>query len=269
MTVAGHPGQEWGSHLLLLYRDEGDRRASVVSWVQQGLERGEKVLFSTVPGETEPEPEPELEQGGVDVAEAVRAGQFAFVPMEEFFSVAGQAALVRRALDEGFPGVRLAAQANAAVGYLGEAEYQAVDHLIDELCLSLPVSALCQYHAGRSNGTALTTVVDSHLEAVEDAAMRLRRHGDVVLVAGEVDRGSAEVLAYALQRICQRQATSRVDIDLSELRFIDVGGCRAVVAGTETLRRDGGTVFLRGASGHIRKVMCLLAMNRLPGVELV
>ena len=163
----------------------------------------------------------------------------------------------------------MAAQADAAVGYLGAAEYQAVDHLIDELCVSLPVSALCRYHAGRFNGTTLTTVIDSHLDAVEDAQMRLRRHGDAVLVAGEVDLASAEVLTHALQRICQRQVASRMDIDLSELTFLDVAGCRAVAAGTETLRRDGGTVLLRGASGHIRKVMCLLAMNRLPGVELV
>lgn len=265
--VAGCTGEEWDSHVLLLYRDEAHRQASVVSWVRRGLERGEKILYSTVPSDTAALM-PVLRLGGVDVERVVRDGQFCFLPLEEFFPGAGQAALVHHALDEGYPGVRLAAQADAALSYLGKDEYQAIDRLMDELCANLPVSALCQYDAG-SSGMNLTTVIDSHLDAVQDVSMRLRRREDGVLVVGELDLSSAEFLTQALHNICQLHRATDVVIDLSELTFVDVSGCRALAAGTETLRRDGGTVFLRGVNGHIRKVMLLLGMDRLTGVELV
>lgn len=266
MTVAAGPGQDWDSHVLLLYRDNSHRQASLGSWVQQGLDRGEKIFYSTVPGDTALVSE--LKQAGVDVAVPVRDGQFTFLPLEEFFPGAAQAALVRGALDEGYPGVRLSAQANAALSNVGEDEYQAIDHLMDELCASLPVSALCQYDT-HSTGTTLTTVIDSHPDAVQDARMRLRRLDDRVLVGGEVDLASAPVLTNALHRVCQLQDASEVVVDLSELTFVDVAGCRALVAGTDALRRDGGTVLYRGVNGHMRKVMTLLAMDRLPGVYLV
>lgn len=57
-------------------------------------------------------------------------------------------------------------------------------------------------------------------------------------------------------------------LDLAELAFIDVAGCRALVTGTEAMRADGGRVFLRGVNWHVRKVMALLGIDRLPGLEL-
>ena len=57
-------------------------------------------------------------------------------------------------------------------------------------------------------------------------------------------------------------------IDLSGLTFLDVSGSRALVIGTDELRRAGGRVTFSGASEHLRKVMCLVGMDRLPGIEL-
>jgi len=266
VTLMAGPGKDWDSHLLLLYRDEDHRQASVGSWIQRGLDRGEKVFYSTAPDD--PASMSELQPGTDGVARAVRQGQFTFIPLEELFPGAAQPAMVRAALAEGYPGVRFSAQANAALGSVGDEDYQAIDHLMDELCARLPVSALCQYNAARNDGRTLATVIDCHPDAVRDAQMRLRRLEDRVALAGAVDLGSAEVLAHALHRICQLDGSSEVVLDLSELTFVDVAGCRALVTGTDGLRRAGGTVICRGASGHIGKVMSLLGLDRLHGMAL-
>lgn len=267
MTVTDRPGGDWDSHLLLLYRDETQRQDAVALWVQRGLDRGEKIFYTQLPDDAALLPE--LALRGVEVAEAARQGQFAILPLEDFFPAGGQAALVRGALEEGYPGVRLAARANAALDYLTEQGYQARDRTLDELCVSLPVSAMCQYDPGRTIGQGLAIVIDSHPDALRDAQMRLRRRAEVVFLAGEVDVASAPALTLFLQRACQRAGAAKLVIDLAELTFLDVTGCRAVIAGTGPFRTGGGTLFLRGVSGHLLKVMTLLGMDRLPAVELV
>ena len=260
----GGPGEDWDSHLLLLYCDEGHRQASVGSWIQRGLDRGDKVFYSTA--SSDPATMPELRPETDGLTRAVRDGQFTVIPLEDLFPGARQGALVRAALAEGYPGVRFSTHANAALGAVGDEDYQAIDRLVDELCARLPVSALCQYDAARNDARTLATVIESHPDSLRDARMRLRRVGDRVVLAGEVDLGSAEVLTHALHRICQLQGPREIVLDLSEVTFVDVAGCRALVTGTDGLRRAGGTVYCRGADGHIGRVMSLLGLDRLRGM---
>jgi anti-anti-sigma factor len=268
MTVADGRGADRESHLLLLYRDETQRRASVVAWVKRGLDLGEKVFYATAPGEAAL---PGLAPGGL-VTAASRDDQLTFVPLEEFFPGAGQAALVRRALDQGFPGVRLSAHADAALRAVGAEVYQAIDRGMDELCASLPVSALCQCDAdadddeGGGVGAMLGAAIDSHPDAVQEARLQLWRRGNEVMMAGEPDLSSAEVVTRTFRRICQVQGTSDLFLDLSGLAFADVAICRALLVGTQDHRRAGGTVHLRGASRHLAKVLSLLGLGRLSGV---
>jgi anti-anti-sigma factor len=268
MTLTAGPGEDGDSHLLLLYGDERHRQASVGSWVERGLYRGDKILYATVSDDSVSVSQ--WRPGGESVTRAVRDGRFLFLPLEEFFPGAEQAALVRGALAEGYPGVRLVAQADAALSIVGDETYQSIDRAMDELCASLPVWALCQYDTARNDHHSLTAAVDSHLDAIQDAEMRLRRRGDHVALAGEVDLDSAESLTRALSKICGVGDLSRmVVLDVSALTFIDVVGCRALVAGTDRLRRAGGTVSCQGASGRIRKVMSMLEVDRIPGMAVV
>jgi anti-anti-sigma factor len=271
VTLAAGPSEQWDSHLLLLYRDQRDQVTSVASWVRRGLERGDKIFYSTVPGQDASMPvlTSALEASGDGVARAMRDGQFVSIPLDELFPGARQPALTRGALAEGYSGVRFSAQANAALRSVGEAAYKAIDRLMDELCASSPVSVLCQYDAAGSTGTTLRTVLDSHPDAVLNAQMRLRRLGDRVVVVGEVDFGSAEVLASALHRSLELDRLSELVLDVAALTFVDGAACRAVVTGTSGFRRAGGTVFVRGTAGHVHKVMMLAGMDRLPGIVLV
>jgi len=264
------PEVAWARHTLLIHRDESHRRARVGAWVRRGLERGERIFYATVAGDTHQGVE--LRQGGVDVPRAVRDGQLTFVPSEEFFPGAQQATLVRRALAEGYAGVRLSARADPAIRDVGAERFEVIDHVMEELCATLPVLVLCQYDAvgatGMADAAGLTTAVDSHLDAFQDGQMRVQRRGDLVSVGGEVDLVSADVLAHALRRMVRPGHGSEMVIDLAELAFVDVAGCRALVTGTEAVRGDGGTVFLRGVSGHVHKLMALLRIDRQPGLEL-
>jgi anti-anti-sigma factor len=270
MAVAVGPEVAWAPHTLLIHRDESHRRASVGAWVQRGLERGERIFYTTVDGDTHVVAE--LTHGGVDVPRAVRDGQLTFVASEDFFPGAQQAALVRRALAEGYPGVRLSARADPAIQDVGAEEFRVIDHGMDELCATMPVLVLCQYDAVAATGTAdatgLTTAVDNHLDAFQDGQMRVQHRGDQVSVGGEVDLVSADVLAHALRRMVRPGHGSEMVLDLAELAFIDVAGCRALVTGTEAVRGDGGRVFLRGVGGHVQKVMALLGIDRQPGLDL-
>jgi stage II sporulation protein AA (anti-sigma F factor antagonist) len=266
VTVGSAGGGEQSSHALLLYRHELHRQTRVVSWVRQGLTRGEKILYSTVPGDTLV---PALRTGGREAALALRQGQLSFVPALDFFPGARQAELVHQALDEGYPAVRLSARADAALSHESLDEYQAIDHLMDELCLSLPVTALCQLDAGGASPETLMSLIGSHSGVVEDAQMRLRRRAGQVVISGEVDFSSAAVLTEALRSVCRMEDPSRMVVDLSELTFIDVSACRGLEVGTEEFRRAGGRVTFSGAGGHLRKVMHLLGMHRMAGIEVL
>jgi anti-anti-sigma factor len=262
-AVSGSVG-ETSSHVLLLYRDDAHRRARVVSWVQQGLTLGEKILYSTVPGDPLVS---ELALGEA-VVPGLRQGQLSVLPAGEIFPGARQAELVHQALDEGYRGVRLSALADAVLDPGRLDEYETIDHLTDELCTSLPVSALCQLDAGVASPAALSAVIGSHGGVVEDAQMRLSRDGDRLVLAGEVDLGSADVLTQALCCQCRLDAGSAVVIEISGLAFIDVAGTRALVDGTAELREMGGGVSLDGPSPAVRRVLSLLELDRLAGMEL-
>ena len=265
MTV-GVTDEQWDFHLLLLYQEESDRRDGIAPWIQRGLDRGEKILLAQVPGDTATLPW--LTQRGVDISMAAGRGQFSVLPVKEFYPPEGQAALVERALGEGYPGVRLAAHANAALSHLAEDGYRAADRRLDELCRRLPVSGLCQCDTGRITAEFLGSVIDSHPDALLERWLRLRRSADLIVAAGEIDLRSASTVARWLRRACPPEPSSELVIELSELTFLDLAGCRALIHGTAEFRAKGGVVFLQGLRGHTGRVVRLCEVDRIAGVAL-
>ena len=261
------PGYEWDHHLLLLYRDERHREASVASWVQRGLDLGEKVLYTHHPDDASLLSS--LWRLGIDVAKATDEERLSILPLEEFYPPTGHAGLVERALDEGFCGVRLSAEASAARSHLSEDRHHAFEQAMDGLCATMPVSAMCQYDARRTLGPRLSSAVDTHPGAARDDNMRLYRGAGRLHLTGEIDVGSARLLDLALRRACDLEQSPAVSIDLSGLTFIDVEGCRALLLGTNAFRSEGGTLFLEDAQPHVRRTMTLLGVERQDRVFLV
>ena len=251
-------------HVLLLCRDLPHDLDSVAMWSRQGLESGDKVLCTPVDRELVRA----LAQRGIDVSAAVEKGQFAMFSPEEVQPAGAQGTLLRNALDEGYRRVRVAVQANEASALLGHAPFRQFHHELHELGGVLPVSILCRYDVRRRGAVSIDSIVEIHPHAVDDGRMRTRRRGDLMAVAGEIDLSSAETLTAWLRAALEGVASGEVIIDLSDVTFIDVAGCRSLVQGTEEFRRDAGVVFLAGLRGHTLKVIGLLGIGRLRGVRL-
>ena len=265
--AAGQRGSARDGHHLLLFRDDLHRMARVVDWVRRGLDEGEKVLYTQLPGDTSLFRG--LTESGVDVDRVIDEGRLSVLPLEEFYPADGQAGLVQRQLDEGFPAVRLSATADAALSYLSPDQYHVIEQAMDQLCASLPVSALCQYAAQSTTETMLASTVETHPSAVDDPNLRYRRLDNRISLAGEMDASSVALVELELAKVSPPVDGDALTLDLSALRFIGVAGCRALLLGTEALRTDGVTVFLEDAQPHVRNTMELLGVGRMSRVFLV
>jgi len=263
--------EERNAHELLLYRDQAHHDETVSRWVDRGVQRGEKVVFTTEATDLGAQ----LARASVDVTTATRLGQCVTLTPEALLSADGQTAVIWQALEEGYSGVRVTAQANEVISVLGNEGYQRFHRHLDQSCDLPEVSALCRYQAGQdapdSSGSTVSSTVGRmvriHPDGVDDGTMRARRRGNRMELTGEVDLFSAGTLTEWLFGACS-VADREVVLDVTGLTFIDVAGCRALVSGTVAFRDDAGTVFLRGASGHTQKVMVLLGFGQLPGMRL-
>ena len=251
------------AHALFLCRDPSDDQNLVARWFQRGLEQGEQILCAA----DDPALMPGLEQSGDVVEVATKRGQCVLISPEALLPAAALTAVLRAALQQGFSGVRVTVQANEALALLGRDSYLRFHHQLDDACRQPLMSALCRYDIQHQATMSLDDMVEAHPAGFDDAQMRAYRQGDRMAVAGDVDISSAEALTAwltAATSCCGRE----VVLDLWQLTFVDVTGCRALVRGTETFRSEAGTVFLRGLTGHTEKVMSMLGFDRLPGVRL-
>ena len=65
------------------------------------------------------------------------------------------------------------------------------------------------------------------------------------------------------------QATRDVIVDLSELRFADSSVIVDLAVLAQRLRAQGRTLWLAGAQPHIRRLIELIGLDRLDGVQLL
>jgi anti-sigma B factor antagonist len=82
---------------------------------------------------------------------------------------------------------------------------------------------------------------------------------DVRLV-GELDLASVGSLTHALAAL-REERPKLVVIDLSELRFVDARGLRALVDANRDLRAGGGSLVLARPGPHVRRVLTLTAVD--------
>jgi anti-anti-sigma factor len=78
----------------------------------------------------------------------------------------------------------------------------------------------------------------------------------VVMLTGEVDLGTVDHLAAALEGL-----DGRVVIDLGDLSFLDCSGIGVLVAARKRLRAGGGDLHLRSPRVAVRSVLELLGLR--------
>ena len=262
----------WDGHLLLLHRTDRDRRAAVANWVTRGLERGERVVYilpASAPAEHERLAPLErlLRRRGNDMGEAVERGQLQVLRASpDVYTVDGQLEIIEQALQDGFPAVRISAQAETAHALVSLEEHAVLERAMDQICQSKPVSALCQYTADLAP-MMLHAVCGMHSHGVLEPQLCARTTGSGIILAGEVDLANRGVLRSAMQSAV-RHDRGELSVDLSRLRFLDAGGARTLLSTTEDYRVQGGRLHIHGARRSVRRVLEILDLNHFPGIAL-
>ena len=258
---------DWRGHLLLIHNTEQERRAEVAAWVQRGLDLGERVVYIEPPGV------PVSRSLGAVLAEqrvpldgAVDRGQLRIVVADhDVYSPDGLSALVDQALAQGYPRVRMSGEAETAHEVMSPMEHLEFERATDQLCRTSPVSVLCQYSADLTRG-ALSGVTETHQDGVRERLLQTARQPEGILLAGEVDISNHNLLHYTLQAASSAAADPFV-VDLGLLRFVDVKGARALLAGTRGYRQEGGHVRLHAPQPMVNRMLQLCGVERTGGLQ--
>ena len=121
-----------GDHLCCIYETEEEHRVVLTSFLRQGLERGEKVLY-IVDAHTTEAILGYLQDGGLDVEPYLASGQLAIFTRDDtcmregIFDPERMVALLRaeteRTLDEGYPALRVTGEMTWALRGLPGSEW--------------------------------------------------------------------------------------------------------------------------------------------------
>jgi anti-anti-sigma factor len=178
------------------------------------------------------------------------------------------AAATRRALDDGFTGLRVIAEVSSlAADADRRPDLVRWEQLADDYISNGPgFTALCAYRADLDRD-ALADVSSVHplVHAPEGLPpFQVFLDEDRVVLTGSVDTWSAARLQAVL-------AASRADravtvLDLGLLEFVDVAGCRVLAQWARDLERRGGRLEVTGASRLVRRMWQVLALDGLAPV---
>ena len=262
------PGPGWDGHVALLHRTEDEHLAGLTAWVRRGLNLGERVLCTEFPRTPADSLLAVLEARGVAVAGAVRDGQFTVLPAEDFYPPEGQTALVERALAEGFPGVRLAGEARAALTMLSRAAYQRLEQQMAEFMRTRPVSALCPYPAAMTARAWLEDIVAVHLFGVRQSTFATSQDLDGLALHGEVESANADVFTAVLT-VASRRRSRVLWLDLAAVTHFDAGSGWRLEDATRRFRAAGGHVLVVAPSPEVEHILRLLEIDQVPGVHLL
>ena len=105
-----------------------------------------------------------------------------------------------------------------------------------------------------------------HRDGVWEGLLQTARRPGGIVLRGEVDRSNHDVLQGVL-RAATLSATDTLVVDLSLLSFLDVGGARALLAGTKDYRRGGGRVRLRWPRHPVDRVLEVCGVEDAGGLQ--
>lgn len=262
------PGPEWDGHLLLLHRSEPERLSSLAAWISRGLARGDKVVYAEASRPTGTTVLDGPDGRGVDFAAALADGRLAVLPLARFYPEGDHEAVVDQALAEGFPAVRLAADASAAFGAQPLSAHLDIEHRIDRLCRTRPVSALCQYAEPTTEPAVLRALLAGHGYRLRSSGLDMAAGPQGLALAGEIDRANADLFATALGDAVTG-AADEVRLDLAGLEFMDVAACRQLVYTSRDFRQAGGHVVLATPRSTVDWTLRLLAVDQFAGIDLI
>lgn len=252
-----------GDHGYVLTRTDDDLAWFARAFMEHAELAGARALYlSAGPAEDVARlglPRPRL-TGGLIVVDAAPVLAPGDVFRPEIYVRALEAA-VDAALRDGFAGAHLLVEGGWSLAAIRDVhfwwELEDMAHQLRVLQRGDTV-LLCQFDQDRFPPQALERAQRAHPLSVAasstgftaSAAMRVERRDGVLHVSGELDRGTAGLLANAC-----RGSVGTVTIDLAEVSFFDVGAHRAVTRIARSCKR----VRLRNAPPIVQRVVFALA----------
>lgn len=271
--LARPAGVERGDHVCWAYEDDAAFEDAAVRFLAEGLAEGDRLLWVGDGAEERLRRSP----GALaDVDGLTARGTLRVLSVAEGYSAAGTAAAgpmtperqlafydaaTRRAVDDGYRGLRVVAEITTlAADEAQRAQLLRWEHLADDYVAHGPgFSALCAYRADLLPSDVVADVVSLHPLAHADGpatAFHLWFDEGVLRLGGDVD-------AFSAGRLARLLAATHVDaqvvtLDLAELAFIDLAGVRALASWADALAGTNRGLVLRGASRLVRRMWELL-----------
>jgi len=184
-------------------------------------------------------------------------------PVDPEAQVAAYARATRAALDAGFTGLRVVAEATPLVRTAQQRDaFARYEVLVDRYMTGHPFSAVCAYRRSELGSEALAEIACVHPLATEHAApFQIFTDGPTVVLVGEVDVWSSGLFERALARIDKPSRANEVVVDGSRLTFVDH---RFLVALDAFAARHEVTVVITQVTHlPVARMIAILALTRV------
>jgi anti-anti-sigma regulatory factor len=262
-------------HVCWVYDDARDLQMATARFLAGGLARGERLMV-VGDGMIEALDRDTLPFGGTDELVATGAleildlssayeGSAQFTPEQQ---LAFYGAATQKALDDGFTGLRVAAEVSAlAADPASRAALVRWERLADNfMAAGSGFTAMCAYRADLGTEVlAEVTAVHPLVRGPEGVSpFQVFHDDDRVIVTGSVDTFTAARLSRVLAE--SPVARSAAVLDLTLLEFVDVAGCRALARWAAEL---GEPLRVTGASRLVQRMWTLLSLDLLAPAHFV
>jgi anti-anti-sigma regulatory factor len=252
-----------GDHGFALTRTDDDLAWFARAFVEHAERAGARALYLSARPAEDATPlglRPPRHPGGLVVVDAAPVLAPGDIFRPEIYVRALEAA-VDAALRDGFAGAHLLVEGAWSLAAIRDVEvWWELEGMAHELAVLQrgDTVLVCQFGQDRFPPEALERAERAHPLSVAassngftaSAPMRIERREGVLHVSGELDRGTAGLLATAC-----RGSVGIVTIDLAEATFFDAGAHRAVTKIAKTCKR----VRLRNAPPIVQRVVFALA----------
>ncbi len=243
-------------------------------WIALGLAAGERVLYSE--DDTADALLGRLADDRVSVTDAMAEGRFVVIPTDVTramlaMSLDAMESNLHQIIDEtgaaGWPGLCLAGESGPGLlQAYGLDKVIAYERLLSRVLGASPTTRmLCRYDRRHFNERAIAAMRAVHTtelrtpETYDDDLLRITHHGlGSVRLAGELDRSNSlplrQVLDATLDQVLRAATTTEIVLDLSSLRFADVGAATVLVHAAEAFPSTHRLV-LTGVRPRVQRIL--------------
>lgn len=255
-------------HVCWRYDDMGEFRVRAREFLSEGLEQGYRVCY--------------VASGAVDdlvgdlrgidgIDRALREGAVQVASLEATYPVGtvvdpeaqvrAYAAATGAAVDEGFAGLRVAAEATPLVRTPRQlAAFARYEHLVDRYMADHPFSAMCAYAVAEVDDSAFAQLACLHPNTnTPSPGFRLHAAGDhVIALGGEVDPSTDDLFTQTLDRVDLGLRDGELVLDATGLTFLDHNSLLRLA---DHAARRGAPLVLRASWPGLSRLVELLELH--------